>query len=74
MDNLWLVGRAFEDVLRQWEFMGIFDSKEKAIAACTDWYDFVGGPVILNKRLPDETVEWATSFYPVAQPERTDGA
>jgi hypothetical protein len=73
MNEMWLVGRVFEDTQRQWEFMGIFESKEKAIAACTDWYDFVVGPVLLNERSPEETVEWKESLWPVSQRERTDG-
>jgi hypothetical protein len=53
--DIWIVGRHIKpDVGNfEWELMGVFDSKEKAIAACTVYYDYIF-PGRLNERLPDE--------------------
>ncbi len=58
---LWIVGKrnAFG-----WEFMGVFDSEEKAVAACRTLKYFVG-PAKLNEQLPDETNKWKGAYYPL---------
>lgn len=68
--HLWVVGKYIddEDSGIVWEFGGVFDDKDKAIAACQNKYYFIG-PVKLNKTLPEEAVEWAGAYYPVIEEE-----
>lgn len=49
------------------EFAGVFDSEEKAVAACRDenYYIF---PSKLNERLPHETIP-DNGYYPLAKKE-----
>lgn len=66
MTELWIVGR-HSDPERQplvWEFMGVFDSRERAIAACTLPHDWIG-PAMLNERCPDENTLWPGIEYPL---------
>ena len=69
--TLWLVGqvRSHDGAGKTvcWEFQGLFDTEEKAVAACrSPWYWIV--PVVLNEERPDETTPgWEGSYYPVAQ-------
>jgi len=46
-----------------WDILGVFDTEAGARAACTKPYHFIG-PLEMNVRLPDETLEWPGSFYP----------
>lgn len=46
-----------------WEFTGVFDTEEKAVAACTTGYHFMG-PVKLNELFPYNTVKWPDAHYP----------
>lgn len=65
-DTLWLVGQYREDSEHKWEFQGVFDSEEKAIAACRySWY-FIA-PARLNEQVPHETVMtgWPGACYPL---------
>lgn len=56
--KLWIVGKNTEDFPGlEWEFIGVFDSEDKARAACTSLSYFFG-PAELNEALPDETAEW----------------
>lgn len=67
VQHLWIVGQiisAHFDIRNKrwindtqcWEFQGVFDDKEKAIAACTTEYHFVMGAFELNQQLPDEQI------------------
>lgn len=51
-----------------WELHGVFDSEEKAIAACHSRIHFIG-PVELNLELPDITVDWPGLYYPMSRNE-----
>jgi hypothetical protein len=75
--TLWLVGRyrgpdpplpaqalPENGVLAPWEFMGIFTTREKAVEACTNRYDYVA-PVRLDVREPEEATGFPDSFYPL---------
>jgi len=50
---------------KEWEFMGVFTSEEKAIEACTTDLHFIG-PATLDERCPDATLEWEGAYYPLA--------
>lgn len=51
-----------------WEFQGIFDSHEKAVAACkTPMYCIQ--TVTLNEEAPDESVEFVDCEYPLYSPD-----
>lgn len=64
--DLWIVGRYPEDPALPWEFLGVFDSRERAIDACTGPRDFIG-PAVLNRRGPEERIEWVAVEYPKAE-------
>jgi hypothetical protein len=49
------------------EFIGVFDSEEKAVAACVD-VRYGIGPAILNEDLGDEREDWPDFYYPHAMP------
>ena len=66
MVTLWIVGRRFRDSDKQWEVMGVFDAREKAVAACRRDLDWVG-PIKLNECLSDESIRWPGGFYPVCE-------
>lgn len=63
--RLWLVGKTLDCEVSAWEFAGIFDEKEKAVAACREACYFVA-PVVLNKQLPEKTEEFPGYEYPLA--------
>ena len=61
MKELWIVGQ-----VKDWphyEFQGVFDTEEKAIAACRGPEYFVS-PEILNAELPHETELNPRAYYP----------
>ena len=68
MTNLWIVGRVVEfgddGVGDNWAFMGVFDTEESAVVACTTENDFVG-PAVLNERLSEEDEEWPDHYFPL---------
>lgn len=67
--NLWIVGKHIlktEEGHTAWEFIGVYDSIEKAITACTQDSYFCG-PALLNETLPDEPSVWLGAFYPTLQ-------
>jgi len=48
------------------ELSGVFDAKDKAVAACRDWTYSVNGPLKINRQLPHETVsDVIECFYPI---------
>lgn len=61
--NLWVVGESLESHDDAWAFVGVFDSRQSAIDACTTERHFVG-PAEVNVRLPDGVQEWTGGFYP----------
>ena len=68
--TLWLCARYVRNYDGEvWELQGIFSSEEAAIAACRSSQHFVG-PVEVDKRLPERTVDWRGLYYPRGQKER----
>jgi hypothetical protein len=61
--KLWIVGKVTE--FPAWEFQGVFDTPEKALAACKTVAYFVG-PCELNATVPDRTEPWPGCEYPLA--------
>jgi hypothetical protein len=61
--KLWIVGRVTE--FPAWEFQGVFDSRDAAVAACKSSSYFIG-PCTLNGRVPDDTQQWPGCEYPMA--------
>jgi hypothetical protein len=66
--DLWIVGqyRAETQSGIVCDIQGVFDSKERAIAACRNERYFIA-PIALNKELPDETVEMPGCYYPLQE-------
>lgn len=65
-EQVWICGKTLDATAYGWELMGVFTSEEKAVAACTELWHFVG-PATLDVRLPDESVAWAGCYYPLAK-------
>lgn len=63
-DQLWAVFQYKEELEQPVEFQGIFDTEDKAIAACLTWR-FCIMPVTLNKSLPEETIINKKVYYPI---------
>ena len=63
MTTLWVVGKNVNESGTEWLFMGIFDSEEKAVAACRDEFYFVA-PETLNEQLKDEWEPWPGLWFP----------
>ena len=61
-EMLWIVGKALGDP-DCWEFQGVFDSEEQAVAACVLEEMFVG-PAKLNTPLPLDKEGWPGAYYP----------
>lgn len=62
--DLWITGQYRDALTLTWEFQGIFDSKQKAIAACrSDRYHIF--KVKLNESLPDDRVDNLPCWYPL---------
>jgi len=67
--KLWIVGRlnldkGIKDYPFVWEIMGVFSDENLARQACTKPVDFVG-PINMNEKLPEETQEWPSLYYPL---------
>lgn len=63
----WMVGKLIKYYKEgsRWEWYGLYDSEEKAVARCRT-KDYFVGPVILNEEIPDEPREWPGGYYPLA--------
>jgi hypothetical protein len=64
--TFWLCGEYKEGRLSKiiWEFIGIYDSKRKALKACRHERYFIA-PVILNDIAPSETQSFPNCEYPL---------
>ena len=51
-----------------WEFVGIFDDKQKALDCCYDENCFIG-PCKLNVEMPREKHDWIGAWYPALEEE-----
>lgn len=60
---VYVVGRVNLENHKEWEFQGVYDSRDKAVEAC-EGPDFFVGPVQLNKRIPIESQPWPGAFWP----------
>ena len=60
--NVWCCGKVVS--ADDWEFVGVFDCEEKAVAACKTVYYFVG-KTTMNEELPSERVPWEGAYYPL---------
>jgi len=53
---------------KQWEFSGVFDSREKAEDHAISGGEFYFvGPCFLNEGLPESTIEWPGGYYPFTE-------
>ncbi len=64
INELWIVGKINPANHLEWEFGGIFDEQSKALEVCIDERFFIA-PVILNEKLPDKTISFPNSYYPI---------
>ena len=62
--TVWIVGRWVAD--ENWQFQGVFLTKDEAVAACRDSSYFVG-PAVMGQSVPHEKVSWPDSFYPLVE-------
>ena len=72
--KLWIVGQHKEEIeegKNVWEFGGVFDSEDKAIAACRS-DDYYVAPFELNEAQPDETCKMIGSYYPFYDYEKEE--
>lgn len=63
--KVYLVGKTIkkEESGFTWECGGIFDTEEKAVAACHESNYFVA-PLVMNEIAPRETVAFPDAYYP----------
>jgi len=63
--KVWIVGLHIDrtDAGTIWEFFGVFDNELAAVAACKSDSHFVA-PAVMNRTLPDETIDWPGCYYP----------
>ena len=73
--EVWIVGQtvwragaaeAYPD-WPDWEFQGVFSSRDAAIAACRDHMYFVF-PAKIGESFPHESVQLEGCFYPLSEP------
>jgi hypothetical protein len=65
--TLHVVGKiASDEKFREWEFIGVFDSEEKALAACRTPDHFIGSAT-MNLDVGDDLVEWPRFRYPMRE-------
>lgn len=60
---LWIVGMRNMANHLEWEFVGVYDCKDKAFAVCKDARFFVGRTT-LNETVPEETTPWPEHYQP----------
>ncbi len=68
---MWIVGKASTDSPSEWEFQGLFDSEEQAVAACVvkrnGVIDMFVGPAELNVAVKRKKRSWPGAYYPSMQ-------
>lgn len=64
--TVWVLGQVKSQDGSVWEIGGVFSTREKAVAACSDPWDCVF-PMKLDEVLSRETVESDDLVYPLAQ-------
>ena len=72
MKQVWIAGISNYDKWDAdwpgWQFMGVFDSEEKAVAVCKTNQYFVA-PYTVNEVAPEETRPMPGCYYPLAEME-----
>ena len=63
---IWIVGDYRGNNV--WDIMGATYTEKKAVSFCTKSTHFVA-PLEMDKRLPDETLNWPGCYYPLAEGE-----
>lgn len=65
-NKLWIAGRIFPDDKqgRQWEILGLYSTREAALARCRTPHDFAG-PMALDCDCPEEPTEWEGCEWPI---------
>jgi len=48
-----------------WDFQGVFDTEDQAIAACKDYTHFIA-PATVNQSVPRDPIEWPGLRYPIS--------
>jgi len=66
---LWVVGRMYQS---GWEFQGVFDSEERAMADVKS-PDYFLAPAELNKAAPETTTPWPGLRFPYLESPGVDG-
>lgn len=68
--DVWIAGELDErdteianDAPKRWQFVGVFDTEEKANAACVAKLFFMA-PIEMNWSCPRECTEWPGCVYP----------
>jgi hypothetical protein len=64
---LWIVGRLHSGDEGSWEVLGIYSSREKAIARCRTAFDFIA-TVVLDSDAPEERVAFPHYEFPIVDP------
>jgi hypothetical protein len=65
--SLWVVGKIKSDEkYQEWEFVGVFDSRQKARIACRTPNHFLGA-VGLNRDVGDAVLVWPENSYPMRE-------
>ena len=64
--TVYIVGVVDAVILQAWEVVGVFTSRERAVAACSSDRHFVG-PMRVNIEWPDPSCEWAGLWYPLRE-------
>lgn len=66
MIELWVAGQVHGMLgkVPDWSIQGVFDSEQKAVAACGDHLIWFVAPLILNEVLPEERCDWPGIYYP----------
>lgn len=62
MNTVWIAGRWMPDD-QPWEVLGIFDSEDKADAACKTTNEWIA-PVEINALAPDEPTPFPSARFP----------
>ena len=62
--ELFVVGKINPDNHLEWEFFGVFDSKEKAESVCKDENYFIGSTTLNNRYIEDDPIPWPDAVYP----------
>ena len=62
--QVWIAGKITD--CPAWEFIGVFDSEDKAVAVCKTNQYFVA-PCVVNEAAPEEARPMPGGYYPLAE-------